>query len=298
MPTEYELDYAVKLETDSRHKNLYKWSIQEFDEESKQVGPDYIPFGWGVNFYASELRLSETVAIETKSTPAGDKEETEIRSRHTIRAELRTGYPQQDAWSAPRLSFFARKGPIENLTLFIMAAEEDEPTGCALAGGLPFTSGGERFGGLLEIRFVVDQPTYDDMVNRIRERSVDVLNLRLARVAGLYSEWSPDIDVRNLKLLTKPENHRLNLSGAGEIEPRTMGVVKEAVLTLNSLQTFHTAKPETEEDEPVPNYGVAVSASPQPAMPKIETKEITERLKQICWFLAGIFLILLAMLFR
>lgn len=286
----------MKLEPNSRHKGLYEWSIQEFDDQG-QVGPDYIPFGWGVNFYATDLRLSDTVTVEVKGSPGEEVERAIAARRRFIRAELRTGYPQQHSWSAPSLGYFGRKEQVEQITLFIRTPEEGEAEACRLAGGLPFSgSYGERQGDLLEVQLVLSRETFEDLVVRIRERSVDIVNLRLSRVAGLYSEWSPDIDVRKLKLLTEPSNHRLDLSMAGPISPRTIGVVKEASLTLHSMQTFH-AGDTREADEPTSNTGFAVAAAP-PIFPKIETKEIAERLKQIGWVLTGIFLALVVLLVR
>lgn len=296
MPTNYELDYSVRLEPESRHKGLYDWSIREFEDE-KQVGPDYIPFGWGVNFYATDLRLSDSVAIEVKGNLSDEADKAVFARRRFIRAELKTGFPQQKAWSAPSLSYFGRRDEVGHITLFIRPTEEGQVEACHLAGGLPFAgSYGERHGDLLEVQFVVNLATFEDLVGRVRERSVDIANLRLSRVAGLYSEWSPDIDVRHLKLLTEPSNHRLDLSSARSITPKSMGVVKEAVLTLHSIQSFHTGD-KSEEDEPASNAGVAIVAATQ-ALPKIETKEIAERLKQIGWMLTGIFLVLIFILVR
>src|SRR5690606_32113157 len=128
----------------------------------------------------------------------------------TIRASLCLGHPQEEACLAPSLSYFGTKRNLERISLTVRATEEDETEACWLGGGPAFgTLDGERFDDMLEIQMVVTPSTFEGLAARIRERSVDIANLRLSRVAGLYSEWTPDVRISHLKLLTKPENHQL-----------------------------------------------------------------------------------------
>ena len=55
---EYHIDNRVVLSTEREHKNLYSWSIKEFDQKGKQIGGDQIPWEWGLNFEVVELTSS------------------------------------------------------------------------------------------------------------------------------------------------------------------------------------------------------------------------------------------------
>src|ERR1700736_358243 len=61
---EYNLDNRVVLSTEREHKNLYSWSIKEFDEKGKQIGGDQIPWDWGLTFEVIELNPSYSLEMK------------------------------------------------------------------------------------------------------------------------------------------------------------------------------------------------------------------------------------------
>jgi hypothetical protein len=47
---DYHIDRKVVLSEESEFKNLYKWSLQELDENGKQIGRNLVPWSWSLNF--------------------------------------------------------------------------------------------------------------------------------------------------------------------------------------------------------------------------------------------------------
>lgn len=64
---DFHLDRKVALNQDSKHQSLYKWSLQEHDDDGKQLGPDQVPWEWSVEFTATEMLLSEDLKLEVKT---------------------------------------------------------------------------------------------------------------------------------------------------------------------------------------------------------------------------------------
>ena len=59
----YDLNYAVRLNADPTHKNLYRWCLEETDAAGEVVGRDLIPWSYGLSFDVSELRLIAAVEV-------------------------------------------------------------------------------------------------------------------------------------------------------------------------------------------------------------------------------------------
>jgi hypothetical protein len=76
---DYHIDRRVILNQDSEFKNLYKWSLQEFDADGKKLGSDQIPWNWHLYFTASELTVSDTITLEPNYRHAS--EETKVIAR-------------------------------------------------------------------------------------------------------------------------------------------------------------------------------------------------------------------------
>lgn len=60
---DYNLENKILLSEDSEYKNLYSWSLQEFNKEGEKIGKDQIPWCWSLYFTASELRLCHSFEI-------------------------------------------------------------------------------------------------------------------------------------------------------------------------------------------------------------------------------------------
>ena len=80
----------------------------------------------------------------------------------------------------------------------------------------------------------VKPSTFDGYASRISAGTADEVILRVARVDGFYSEWSPSISTRNVKVLTRGREHSLQLPDDLEIEPLRLGSVGETALTINA----------------------------------------------------------------
>ena len=92
---DFHLERGLRLHTKPKHKNLYKWAINEIDPQGKQIGDDQIPWPWTFYFTATSCVLSDRFEIKSQSAPAPNG----VVQRQVIRVTLRPGSPQ---WSSGR----------------------------------------------------------------------------------------------------------------------------------------------------------------------------------------------------
>jgi hypothetical protein len=64
---DFHLNRKVALSQESKYQSLYKWSLQEHDDDGKQFGDDQVPWNWSVVFAATEMELNEELELEVKT---------------------------------------------------------------------------------------------------------------------------------------------------------------------------------------------------------------------------------------
>jgi hypothetical protein len=67
---------SYRPSTEREHKNLYSWSIKGFDEKGKQIGPDQIPWDWGLTFEGIEL--NPCYSLEIKEGDVSGEEDSNL----------------------------------------------------------------------------------------------------------------------------------------------------------------------------------------------------------------------------
>lgn len=254
MSTKYDLDYRVALSEDTESKNLYKWCLQEFDNEGNKVGRDQIPWRWTLYFTAMKFSHKHTLSMEKSAWKPPlqefDYEETSnIQEREYILAELRPGNPHQDIRDTNSYSMIGTKRTITSFRLYIYPSkEEEEKEDCKVTGHLSFTSQieiySETFDDDLHINIAVSPDRFAQLAERVKRRDFDIATLSLNRVAGFYSSWEPGISTDKVKVLTTIDNHKLKLPEDTAINPPVLGNIGEFNLMLDSTQKMPLPKPQ------------------------------------------------------
>lgn len=232
MALDYHLDRTVRLSEESTHKGLYDWSIQEF-EGDQQKGPDYIPWSWTAAFTATKITyrqhygLGERYWFQRPGEQADSPEKSGFVEKQHIRADLRPGHPEGDDRQTPSYSMFGTTRAIKEFSLHIYPSENDEDgENCVVHGGLSYTVEvdfrDETPSDYVQFYITVSRRRFEDLCNRIKVGDFDHLVVSLNAIQGLYSEWSPSISARRIKVLTKPEDHKLVIPEGARIDPPVM----------------------------------------------------------------------------
>jgi hypothetical protein len=261
---DYNLDRRLRLLTEPEHKSLYTWAITEVDTDGKVIGFDQIPWVWSLYFTANELVLSDQLTVKEDWSGEGTfPQKAEISKRRVIRAKLRPGDSRSDQhyYRRTEFKFFGTDRVIEDFTLdiFPLASEEETET-CSAWGVVSYTTSGDFHPGTkpdaVGFYILVKPSTYEHYVRRIADGTADEVILGLSMVSGIYSEWSPDVFTRNVKILANSSEQKVDLPVGLQFEPPRLGSVGEAHLYINASRVH--AKPmddkaDEEDDRPAPS---------------------------------------------
>ena len=85
---------------------------------------------------------------------------------------------------------------------------------------------------VVEIYLSLAPNRFNRLVELIKDRRADIVQIRLGRVSGFYSEWSPSISTKNIKILTALEDMKIIFPNNCEITPPRLGDVGEFNISI------------------------------------------------------------------
>lgn len=252
---EYHIDRRVILSTESEYKNLYSWSLQELDAEGQKIHRGQIPWAWALYFTATELALSDALAIES-CYRSEDESQNTVRERMNIRAKLTPGDPSdRRRFRSTSYSMFGTDRTISSFELFIEKIDGDEEREqCTAWGSVSYTFDAdledETTDDSVVFHLYVRPETFARYAARVSASEVDEVVLRLSGVDGFYSDWSPSISADEIKVLTSYEEQVVEVPGGCEIVPPRLGKVGEAELCIRSISKLEgIPSPAADENE-------------------------------------------------
>lgn len=305
---EHHLDRRVILSEDIEHKSLYKWSLQELDEEGAKIGRDLIPWDWGLDFTATELSYSDGLTIEPDYLSDDEVLPIVTRQNRFIHAKLRPGSPQE--WLRYRQTSYSMFGTDRIITAFELIIEpltdEDSLDRCTVLGSVSHTMDidfrDETRDDTVIFCLYVQPETFEHYVQMVRAAEVDAAFLYITRVAGFYSDWSPAISTDSIKVLTNYEkDHPVEIPESSEIVPPRLGEVDKVSLTLVRKLTLEQPATDPDEDnhwqdevefaEMPPDK--ALAAAQHSAKANAQTVALLSSLRIAAWAIAALLLLIL-----
>lgn len=329
----YHLDRKIRLSNDSKHESLYSWSLQEFDESGKQIGSDQIPWPWSLWCTANELSHNKSITNEYND------DETSISETETITAKLYPGNWRNGCLEdGTSYSMFGTDRKIKEFSLQIQALKEESQEDddsldnlleldeaekqkqreerkkerCCVWGCVSYTAEvdfrDETQEDIICIYIYLKPERFNRIVKAVNERQVDGLLLRLDRVSGFYSEWSPAISTSRVKVLTASSNdHNVIVPDNCNINPPRLGHVGS--FWISFAQRLDLSKEvkraegallndlDKEADEFDDEYGVRQQpklAAGDLLVAQLKRNEIVlNKLRRAVWFLFGALVLLL-----
>jgi len=241
---ELHLDCKIRLSDASEFGNLYKWSLQETDENGKQIGSDQVPWQWNLWFTASELSYHRTLESVGECVLTDDGVEYEpmsVEESEQISGKLCFGVANDGEWQdATSYSMFGTSRRIKQFQLVVRKLASDDATECCVMWGcVSYTSEGADFGDetqddVVQVSLHLSTDKFDRLARTIQARQVDLAQLYLGKVSGFYSEWSPSIVTRQVKVLVASKDQEVLGAESSEINPPRLGEVGEFSLTISN----------------------------------------------------------------
>jgi hypothetical protein len=248
---DFHLEHGLRLDIEPEYKNLYAWAINEIDSHGQQIGRDQIPWPWSLHFTATSCALDDSFEIElekkveTTASPTPPK----IAQKQAIRLQLRPGDSRQNDEGRTTFSMFGTKRTIKDFQLHIYPISDSaERERCWAWGSVSYDFEVdfryETTNDCIVFYLCVKPETFARYGAKIAHGLVDEIIFRVASVSGFYSEWSPGISTRDVKVLIC--DHKVNLPPGFQFEPPRLGHVGEAALFVNRILGFRKCAPESE----------------------------------------------------
>lgn len=281
---ENHLELKIRLNDDCEYKNLYKWCLQEFDDDENQVGSDQIPWHWTSYLTGTELIYKTSVSSDYLSDDEKDPSHPKpLKVEEVIFGTLRPGSISARDWGVvATFSIFGTNRTIRHFDLHITKLEGDNSLeGCRIWGcassTLEIDFREETTDDQVEVQLLLSEDKFDRIADMIRKLEVDAVQLRLRGVSGFYSDWSPSIYTTHVKLLVSEPEQEVICGKDCEIVPPRLGEVREFDLEiirrhkLGLQQTLYGSS----NDKPEGPIGVALEKYLERHLPKPPKDEST-----------------------
>jgi hypothetical protein len=245
------LEHGLRLHTTPEHKSLYSWAINEIDEQGQSVGRDQIPWPWTLRFTATSCILGDSIEINSRHEmdPTAPVKR-EITQGQVIRMELRPGIAREDGnfFRETTYRMFGTDRAIKAFQLDIHPLTDPaEQESCRAWDSASYTYEtdfrNETAEDCIVFYLYVKPETFARYAAKIALGNVDEIIFSAGIVSGFYSEWSPSISTRNVKVLTSDDNHRVDLPPDLQFEPPRLGEVGDATLYINRRLEFGKRPP-------------------------------------------------------
>lgn len=243
---EYHLEKKIAFNRNPEHSSWHQWSLNEIDSSGAKDGRDLIPFPWSLFFTGSSLKFVSEVS---KGKEYNDKDEeistTIIRNKNAIVGLFHSGLVR-DVSFLVRLQDnvrFSMMGTDREIKQFSVCIEEssDGTEDCNIYGipsydyEVDFRNETEPDWLQLDIKLQSDK--FAKIAEVVQSKKVDSATLRITGVSGFYSEWSPSIAPRFIKVLTS--SHKIESHEDSQVEIPLVGKVDDFSLALKSVNSLN-----------------------------------------------------------
>jgi hypothetical protein len=299
---DFHLERGLRLRTETEYESLYNWAINEIDAQGRQIGQDQIPWIWTLSFTATSCVLRDDIDIKSQFRMEETMLPAEIVQRQVIRAQLRPD--NGDRFCETTFSMFGTDRAIKRFQLDIHPiADPSEQESCRAFGSVSYTAEmdfrDDTVDDCIVFYLFVKSETFARYAAKIAHGSVDEMILTVGSVAGFYSEWSPSISTRNVKVLTKGSEQNIALPPGHQVEPPRLGHVGAAELYINRRLEFGRTPREYEAIEAAPDFGT-VAPVPETQTPAVVDPRMLQMLGSlrraawlVVWLLGLIFIVTL-----
>jgi hypothetical protein len=243
---ESNLDLKVSLNENPDRSTLGKWCLDEYDSNNKKVDGDYIPWAWSCYFRSDQLRVIRQLELNRYDENYVLLDRPRSDYKVSVVGDLRSGRSDEDSFlDRVSYSMFGTSRKITKFNLYIgSASEQDGLQDCKVYGIPSYDSEDSHSRRQTEddyfgIDVFINEDELKDIVQAVESKTADSIVLRISRVSGFYSHWSPTIITSNIKILT--EYHTITKPEGSAISPWIIGTADEFWISL-------TKKPEDNLD--------------------------------------------------
>ena len=232
---DYDLEYKIEVRKEEKNKVLYEWYIAQIDDEGKEVGlvtKKCIPFQGLASVIFKNISYTSTIEINSTEIPKESFQRQIFENNKFEKSEYIGGdlvYDPDD--SVTQFSMFGTDRVIENIYLNIY--KSDHPS-CFLTGSVSRTDEFEGFTSpdRISIKVGLVKKQFDEIVEKIQNKSISSIHLQLDNVDGFYANWNPVVSAHYIKVLTR--SHEIEIPKKADTQFKHLGAIGELNLSITT----------------------------------------------------------------
>ncbi len=193
--------------------NQYKWCLQEFDNEGKQIEYDLTPYPWPLHFTIKKIHYTcgiesddpNCYRVEKTSKKSGSDAEILLENIENVDEISAKLIPTQFNGARTRYSIIGKSQTINDIQLNIKKSNKDE---CFITVGSASRTkdifGKRAFNAFISIHIELSGDKFNHIPKVINSGDIDQAYLKLSGVNGVYSYCSPQFpesSPRTIKIL-------------------------------------------------------------------------------------------------
>jgi len=201
----YLLERKVKINTKPENKSLYSWCLNEFDDNDKVVGRDFIPFKWLFWFTGTSLQVTTKLEVERDLETDKSKSST----TKTIRGKFYSGicFDGKNLVDEVVFSIFGTTRTIKEFSVSISEVTSDEDEVCWFTAIPSYELEDAEFQNEIKndyagFNIYINSEKFNELVKLVESRSLNSVSFSVKGVDGLYAQWTPTITTSTAKILT------------------------------------------------------------------------------------------------
>jgi hypothetical protein len=300
---DFHLDYGLRLHTEPEYKSLYSWAINEVGADGSSIGQDQIPWRWTLNFSATSCVLTNRFEIAAPFSLRRDESDDppRIETSQVIRMTLRSSeWRHRDV----TFSMLGTKRAIRDFTLEVRRFDTSEHAEfCSAWGSVSYTAENdfryETVGDCIWFYLYVKPETFARYVALIDQGAIDDVLFSVGGVDGFYSEWSPAVSTRSVKVLLSGDEHKFDLPPDFQGEPLRLGRVRDARLLLNRRLELDKNSPSRPAIDEEADPKLPVNSAPQ-VTSKVDPHllPVLASLKKAAWIAVALLAVIAAIVLQ
>lgn len=304
---DYVLDKKIALNENTEHSSLYKWCLNEYDTNGNKVGRDLIPWSFSLYFMGSSLKLVNEVYFETEyDDNFVETKEDKAQARVVVVGIFHPGLCRDGTYLTDDVSYsmFGTNRKIKEFEVRIKQSGDGKEE-CKVYGSpsyeyeLDFSD--EIAPDYVQLELTLCDEKFNKIIKSVEDKSIESAVLRIGRVKGFYSDWSPSISTSFVKILTR--SHEVATTENSNIDFPVLGSVGEFSLSFTSVNNLNV-KPislsfdvDKAFEEPEQNL-----SSEEPVVEKFNVNQVSNsattdklinKLKTPLWCIFGMLVLLL-----
>lgn len=227
------LERKLRLITDTKHKSLYQWAINELDDLGNSVGEEQIPWPWSVPFIGTSCTIRD--GLKLHQPIANNEQNIESIYDRSITVDMIPDSYDRRRERPPIFSMFGTDRQVRKFTLNIHTYSNNKLGDGVYAWGAASSTYELNFSYIKDDDHVgFEMRVGDDAFSRyesaIISGTVDEILFIANGVSGFYAPWSPSIHASKLKILSARSDHPIDENA--EILPPRLGDMAGATLTF------------------------------------------------------------------